>query len=371
MTPADAREAKALAEREDAPGSRSEAIRPFGPLWSAAAPELPMVGLVNRISGIGGGHDSDAAAPDDAREAKSLAARARGVLQASQLRVEQTTQASSDFVVSGSASSFPDQTGAPSSLGIEAAESASVAALSAASNVGPKPFAIGTDLSPRGPVESGRSRVTHDGSSDAALDSPMPPDAMPGPRDASRLGRGGSRDGAGDGGHSRGALPSDFAPEPDFGLRIFDRGEDRPKLHVPGREKLAVLAAETHFPPVVTLSPADQIFHRVAAELGAAIAPADPRRLRGSVGEAGEARDASATCIRNLTVLLETGSLAPVTIKLRLSGNSLGLEIEADDLETTRLIGRDRQALAEKLRALGLSVDTLEVSETGRPRHRP
>jgi hypothetical protein len=65
-------------------------------------------------------------------------------------------------------------------------------------------------------------------------------------------------------------------------------------------------------------------------------------------------------------VLLEPASLGPVTIKLRLSGTTLGLEIEADEPETTRLIGRGRQTLTEKLRAVGLSVDTFVVSENAR-----
>jgi len=386
--PGDAREAEALAVREDAPEWRSEASRPSTSVRSAAASESSIAGLVDRFSGTGGhSHDRDATAPGDAREAKVLAVpddapgwhgeasrpihAARGRLRASWSPVEQTTEASSDSSVSGPASSVGDQTGAASSLGTEAAMSASVAALSAASSVGPKPFAIGTDRSLQGPVEGGRSRVTRARASESALDSPTPPHPMPGPQDVRQLARGRSRDGTGDGGISRVSVPSDVAREPDFAVRIFDGSEDRPTLRDPGRDKLTVLAAETHFPPTGILSPADQIFHRVAAEVGAAIATVDPRRLRGSAGEASEPRDASATCIRSLTVLLETGSLAPVTIKLRLSGNSLGLEIEADDLETTRLIGRGRQALAEKLRALGLSVDTLVVSDAGRPRRRP
>ncbi len=93
--------------------------------------------------------------------------------------------------------------------------------------------------------------------------------------------------------------------------------------------------------------------------------------MPGSTTAAGESREASATCIRTLTVLLEPANLGQVTIKLRLLGSTLGLEIEADDVETARLIGRGRQALTEKLRALGLSVDEVAVSDAGRPRRFP
>ncbi len=158
---------------------------------------------------------------------------------------------------------------------------------------------------------------------------------------------------------------------PGFLEPVAHIGEERLSLRAPARETVIVLAAETHFPPAALPSPIDQIFRSVAADLDTALAPDDPGHMPEAATAAGEARDASATCLRTLTVLLEPANLGTVTIKLRLSGTNLGLEIEADEAETTRLIGRSRPALAEKLRALGMSIDDIEVCDVARPRRFP
>jgi len=173
--------------------------------------------------------------------------------------------------------------------------------------------------------------------------------------------------------------PIDVFPAPgpvaatDQADAIVAGGDDHLPVRPLARAKVTVVAAETHFPPVVTHSPLDQIIHCLAADLGAADLGAtghavDPAVVPHSVSTQGEPREGSAACVRSLTLLLEPASLGPVTTKLRLTGTTLGLEIEADEAETTRLIGRGRHTLTDKLRALGLSVGSLEVSDAGRPR---
>lgn len=161
------------------------------------------------------------------------------------------------------------------------------------------------------------------------------------------------------------------SPKPDFAEANFDTREERSPFPAVAREKMTVLAAETHFPPASVPSPVEQIIHRVVGELGSVVPPPDQRRPAVATGNPADLSDGSTECIRSLTLLLEPVSLGPVTIKLRLSGRTIGLEIEADDHETTRLIGRSRHALTEKLRALGLSVDSLVVADAEPSRRYP
>lgn len=147
------------------------------------------------------------------------------------------------------------------------------------------------------------------------------------------------------------------------------RSEAGGPIPIPAAGKLEVLDAQTHFPPVVGLSPIDQIAGWVVAELGQAPVDArkakpDPAVPKGIVADAIRAgSQAALSCIKSLTVQLEPDDLGVVTIRMRLSGTTLGLDLEAEDVETTRLIGRGRQQLAEKLRASGFSIDTFVIRD--------
>jgi hypothetical protein len=160
----------------------------------------------------------------------------------------------------------------------------------------------------------------------------------------------------------------DVARKPESKAQRFAAADEHAMWGSQPREQVTVIAAETHFPVVVSYSPVDQIMQRLAAEFGQWIVPIESKRPLGSAQDGGPGREAS-TCVRSLTVLLEPAHLGPVTIKFRLVGTNLGLEIEADEQETTSLIGRGRHVLTEKLQALGLSVDRFIVSDNIRAPH--
>ncbi len=309
--------------------------------------------------------------PGSSGEAGPASDAAPGWLQASWGRAGDADAASSGSLASDSSAPVRSRIRAASGLGTGPDLPPPAAALAAASGVGPRSFAVATSGPPEAPVEADRSRGTGASAPESVRGATMPSDPRPRPQGLGQAGRSISEDGAAELGKGQLPAPPDVAQRRDSTAAIFAGGEEPPALSGPAREKVTVLAAATHFPPAGILSPVDQIFHRVAADLGSAVVPADPKRLPAPAGDRGEARDASATCIRILTVLLEPASLGPVTVTLRLSGMSLELEIEADDAATTRLIGSGRQALTGKLRALGLSVDTFVVLDVGRPRRTP
>jgi hypothetical protein len=276
-------------------------------------------------------------------------------------------EASEKGAASGSVGCIADPSGAPQGLEAGHGSVDPTLALAPAAAQGLPGFAVPTDRTAEAAVEIDRSRGTGSRAADSVPGLPMPSDPVSRPRGFGRAGHDQSGNVGVEGGFAPVAPPIDLEGKSLFSGPFADGGEDWSPLRVPAREKVVVLAAETHFPPAGIPLPIDQIFQRVAADIQAPVAPADPRWMPGAAPDGGESRDAAAACIRSLTVLLEPATLGPVTIKLRLSGSSLGLEIEADERETTRVIGRGRPELVEKLRALGLRVDSFVVTEAGRP----
>lgn len=134
----------------------------------------------------------------------------------------------------------------------------------------------------------------------------------------------------------------------------------------PARIKVAVLGQQTHFPPANGLSPMRQLADWVAAEANSAAAALSEAAAAGSsggpIGAMDDARSqALASPVKILNLQLEPESLGSVTIRLRLSGTGLDLQVEAARPETMRLLSADKDLLANKLRSSGYSMDTLVI----------
>lgn len=131
--------------------------------------------------------------------------------------------------------------------------------------------------------------------------------------------------------------------------------------------KVAVLGRQTHFPPLVPASPVDQIANRIAtgASPGAAGLAADAGGEESSgvasAAGAGEVQAQALSATRVLHLQLDPEGLGAVSIKMRLSGNRLDLQLESDRADTMRRIGDDSGQLVEKLRAAGYVTDHLVV----------
>ncbi len=132
--------------------------------------------------------------------------------------------------------------------------------------------------------------------------------------------------------------------------------------------KVAVLDRQMHFPPLAPSSAIDQIANRIVAEAGQPSAPAAPDVGGGassgvapSSGAATVQPQASLSATRVLNLQLEPEGLGAVSIRMRLSGDRLDVQVEATRADTMRRIGDDRDLLVEKLRSAGYAMDHIVV----------
>ena len=119
-----------------------------------------------------------------------------------------------------------------------------------------------------------------------------------------------------------------------------------------------VATQETHAPPVLALSPAQQIATSIVDAAGKAAAAQAPAR-------AAPVPEQPARALQPLQVLdikLSPPDLGEVTVKMRLSGGAkLELHIEVGQKDTVPLLGKDGDALSTQLQSSGYTVDALTI----------
>ncbi len=136
-----------------------------------------------------------------------------------------------------------------------------------------------------------------------------------------------------------------------------------------GAEKpftIAVIRQETHLPPVLRLSPLQQVaepIRQAASELSASRAQEVP-----DLGTAKPGGIAEPTKI--LHIQLSPVELGSIVVKLRISQDGMEIRLEASRAETAQLLAHDREALREIVRASGhaldqVSVETVHVESAG------
>lgn len=143
-----------------------------------------------------------------------------------------------------------------------------------------------------------------------------------------------------------------------------DAGPDKPFT-------IAVIRQETHLPPVMRLSPLQQVaepIRQAASELSASRAQDVPdisSRKAGAIAEP----------TKILHIQLSPVELGSIVVKLRISQGGMEIRLEASRAETAQLLAHDREALREIVRASGhaldqVSVETVHVESAG-PDPRP
>ncbi|WP_376985124.1 flagellar hook-length control protein FliK [Bosea sp. R86505] len=138
-----------------------------------------------------------------------------------------------------------------------------------------------------------------------------------------------------------------------------DAGPDKPFT-------IAVIRQETHLPPVMRLSPLQQVaepIRQAASELSASRAQDVPEI--GTVKPGGIAEPT-----KILHIQLSPVELGSIVVKLRISQNGMEIRLEASRAETAQLLANDREALREIVRASGhaldqVSVETVHVDSAG------
>lgn len=170
------------------------------------------------------------------------------------------------------------------------------------------------------------------------------------------------------------AMPSDTAAPADL-ASLVDTAEGAPGKAEGAAPQppmsITVVRQETHLPPVMRLSPLQQVaepIRQAATELVGARSDAVP-----DLGADKPAGIAEPTKI--LHIQLAPVELGSIVVKLRISQGGMDIRLEASRAETAQMLANDREALREIVKASGyaldqVSVETVHVDTTG-PDPRP
>ncbi|MGQ3285525.1 flagellar hook-length control protein FliK, partial [Bosea sp. (in: a-proteobacteria)] len=169
------------------------------------------------------------------------------------------------------------------------------------------------------------------------------------------------------------ALPTEEVALPDLpeATGLIDPKPTMPEAAAKdaGGEKpfaIAVIRQETHLPPVLRLSPLQQVaepIRQAASELSASRAQDVP-----DLGTTKPGGIAEPTKI--LHIQLSPVELGSIVVKLRISQGGMEIRLEASRAETAQMLANDREALCEIVKASGhaldqVSVETVHVDQAG------
>lgn len=144
----------------------------------------------------------------------------------------------------------------------------------------------------------------------------------------------------------------------------WDRNSD---LTLSARMRAVVLDHQTHLAVADELSLTRQIADVIAALASSDNLDANEVNESSSVGlgaSGGANSRASASSVQILRLKLEPENLGGVTVRMRLLGTRLDLQVEAERPETMRLIKKDKDLLADKLRSAGYAMDALVIKSS-------
>ncbi|WP_395665015.1 flagellar hook-length control protein FliK [Methylocella sp.] len=129
------------------------------------------------------------------------------------------------------------------------------------------------------------------------------------------------------------------------------------------RLNLTILDRQTHLPPTgVHYPPIIQLGDAIVAGVHDMSGAASPNAVDAPAPDLANAKGAGVyTAIRSLDLQLEPENLGRVTIRLRLSGERLDVQIDATQPEAANLIRDDEARLAHRLRAAGYAIGHLDV----------
>jgi chemotaxis protein MotD len=123
--------------------------------------------------------------------------------------------------------------------------------------------------------------------------------------------------------------------------------------------KVEVIQQQTHFTPVATPSPLQQIGSAIVADLTTATADPAAVTTRSAVG--GALPSADNQPLKVLTIRLDPPSLGEVTVNMRLQGDHLELHLMAAQHDTLSMLRQNRDALHDLMRDSGYVADVASV----------
>lgn len=120
---------------------------------------------------------------------------------------------------------------------------------------------------------------------------------------------------------------------------------------------ITVIRQETHLPPVMRLSPLQQ----VAEPIRQATAELSQARPQEVPDLAGDRSPGIAAPTKILHIQLSPVELGSIVVKLRISQGGMDVRLEASRAETAQMLANDREALREIVKASGYALDQISV----------
>lgn len=143
---------------------------------------------------------------------------------------------------------------------------------------------------------------------------------------------------------------------------------------LPEATKVTVVQQETHLPPVPQFTATEQVAKAVVAELESSSAPpssaaSNPASPQGSVPD---------QPLKILAISLEPPALGNVTVRLRLVGAAVSVQLAADRKDTSQMLDQQRDSIRELMQSAGYVADVAPVRHgaldgfqagSGQPQH--
>jgi chemotaxis protein MotD len=125
----------------------------------------------------------------------------------------------------------------------------------------------------------------------------------------------------------------------------------------PEATKVSVIQQETHFPPVAQFTATQQVADAVVAELKGSSAPA-----ASAAPDPASADDAkSDQPLKILTISLDPPALGNVTVRLRLVGPAVSVQLAADRRDTSQMLEEQRGSIRALMQSAGYTADIAPV----------
>lgn len=126
---------------------------------------------------------------------------------------------------------------------------------------------------------------------------------------------------------------------------------------LPETTKVTVVQQETHLPPLPQFSPTQQVANAVVSELKGSTAPA----ASAAADLAGAQSNAPDQPLKILTVNLEPPALGNVTVRLRLVGTEVSVQLAAQRKDTSAMLDQQRDQIRDLMQSAGYVADVAPV----------
>jgi chemotaxis protein MotD len=124
---------------------------------------------------------------------------------------------------------------------------------------------------------------------------------------------------------------------------------------LPETIKVNVVQQETHLPPVAQFSAPQQVADAVVTELQSSSAPAT------AASDLASQSNAPDQPLRILTINLEPPALGNVTVRLRLVGTEVSVQLAAERKDTSQMLDQQRDSIRDLMQSAGYVADVAPV----------